>query len=200
MASPKRVHPTRLACCWHCSWPFRSEYLKTSGPGYPKSFDEVVARSNDTATHYRSPEKAYALEYTASKALTLDDPSYLAVKNEALAAVKAAIDRAFTKYRLDAMVYPTMPMTADPIVYEPDSQRGSSWIGSPTTLANGTGYPDLIVPAGMTKDGLPVTISFFGPVWSEPKLLGYGYDFEPATHAISLPKYAPALANDIPAY
>jgi amidase len=41
-----------------------------------------------------------------------------------------------------------------------------------------------------------VTISFFGVAWSEPKLLGYGYDFEQATKAIVLPKFTPALPGD----
>ena len=45
-------------------------------------------------------------------------------------------------------------------------------------------------------EGLPVTISFFGPAWSEPTLLGYGYDFEQATKAIALPRFTPALPGD----
>ena len=69
-------------------------------------------------------------------------------------------------------------------------------VGSGTIIASETGFPDLIVPAGMTPEGLPVTISFFGPAWSEPKLLAYGYDFEQATKAIALPKFTPALASD----
>jgi amidase len=173
-----------------------TDYLKTTGAGFPKSFDEVVARSNDPKTHYRSPEKAYALKYTGSQALDLDDPLYLAVKNEQLVATKAVVDGLFKSYQLDAIVYPTLPMTADPIVPEPGSTRKSSWDGAAASLANQTGYPDLIVPAGMTAEGLPVTISFFGPAWSEPKLLGYGYDFEQATQAIMLPKNTPALASD----
>jgi amidase len=48
----------------------------------------------------------------------------------------------------------------------------------------------------MTKDGLPVTISFFGPAFSESKLLGYGFDFEQATGARVLPKNTPVLAAD----
>ena len=71
---------------------------------------------------------------------------------------------------------------------------------SATSFANETGYPDLIVPAGMTPEGLPVTVSFFGPAFSEPKLLGYGYDFEQATKAIKQPKYTPALASDVIGY
>jgi amidase len=72
--------------------------------------------------------------------------------------------------------------------------------GSATGIANITGFPDLIVPAGMTKDGLPVTISFFGTAYTEAKLLGYGYDFEQATKARVLPKTTPALASDIISY
>ena len=64
-------------------------------------------------------------------------------------------------------------------------------------MANQTGFPDLIVPAGMTKDGLPVTISFCGPAYSEAKLIGYGYDFEQATKARVLPKYTPKLPGDL---
>src|SRR5213596_2722705 len=68
---------------------------------------------------------------------------------------------------------------------------------SPTNLANESGFPDLIVPAGMTWSGLPVTISFFGQAFSEGQLLGYGYDFEQATKARVLPKHTPALPSDV---
>jgi hypothetical protein len=60
---------------------------------------------------------------------------------------------------------------------------------SPTNLANESGFPDLIVPAGMTWSGLPVTISFFGQAFSEGQVLAYGYDFEQATKARVLPKH-----------
>jgi amidase len=175
-----------------------AEYLKTTKPGYPKTLDDVVARVNDPKTKYRSPEKAVALNYTNSVALTLDDPLYLATKNQALAATKAGVDAVFAKYKLDAIVYPTSPKPATPIVPDEATARAAGL--SPTNIANQTGYPDLIVPAGMTKEGLPVTISFFGPAWSEPKLIGYGYDFEQATHAIRLPKNTPALKSDVISY
>jgi amidase len=45
-----------------------------------------------------------------------------------------------------------------------------------------------------------VTLSFFGTAWSEPKLLGYAYDFEQATSARVLPRHTPALASDILTY
>ena len=49
----------------------------------------------------------------------------------------------------------------------------------------------------MTPEGLPVTISFFGPAFSEPKPLRYGYDFEQATKGRVLPKHTPALGSDL---
>lgn len=172
-----------------------AEYLKTTKAGYPKTLDEIVARANNPATGYRSPEKAVALKYTNSLALDLDDPIYLAAKNEALAATKASILALFAKHQLDAIVYPTSPRPATLI--RPASPPPAD---SPTNFANQTGFPDLIVPAGMTPDGLPVTISFFGVAWSEPKLLGYGYDFEQATRARVQPKYTPALKTDVITY
>ncbi|WP_411887459.1 amidase family protein [Hydrocarboniphaga effusa] len=170
-----------------------TDYLGTLKPGFPKTFDDVVRLSNDPKTKYRQPEKAYALTYTATQALDLDDPIYLVAKNEGLALVKASVDAVLSSNKLDAIVYATNPRPAQPI--DPKAAPAGA-ANSPTNIANQTGYPDLIVPAGITKDGLPVTISFFGPAWSEPKLLGYGYDFEQATHARVLPKNTPSLPSD----
>ncbi len=154
-----------------------ADYLKTLKPGYPKTLDELAARANDPKTGYRSPEKAYALKYSASTALDLDDPIYLAAK---------------------AIVYPTGPLPAS-LIKPPASGAGGSG-DSAVTIANETGYPDLIVPAGMTKEGLPVTLSFLGQSFSEPKLFGYGYDFVQAVAARRLPKTTPVLPGDTVAY
>jgi len=169
-----------------------ADYLKTLKPGYPKTIDDLAAKANDPAFGYRSPGKAFGLKYSASVALDLTDPVYLAAKNEGLAMVKSTILALFAKFRLDAIVYPTSPKPAT-LIGEP---TGGGATTSATSFANQTGFPDLIVPAGMTKDGLPVTISFFGTAYSEPKLLGYGYDFEQATTARTLPKNTPALPGD----
>lgn len=174
-------------------------YLKTTKPGYPKSFDDVVRLSNDPATHYRSAGKAAGLKWVSSPGVTLDvtDPVYLATRDQVLPAVRATFDALFEKDHLDAIVYPTMPRPALPI--EP-KDGVLTFPDSPTSFANFTGYPDVIVPAGMTKDGLPVTISFFGKAWTEPKLLSFAYDFEQATHARVLPVTTPPLPTDVVSY
>ena len=171
------------------------DYLKTTKPQYPKTFDDLVALSNDPKTKYRSPEKAYGLKFTAAKGVPLNDPLFLAAKNEGLELTTAAMLALFAKYKLDAIVYPTstrpatlIKPTSDPVAASPTD--------SATNIANQTGFPDLIVPAGVTKDGLPVTISFFGTAFTEAKLLSYGYDFEQATKARVLPKTTPALPDE----
>ena len=63
-------------------------------------------------------------------------------------------------------------------------------------IANLTGFPDLIVPAGFTGDSLPVGLSFLGPAFSEPKLLALGYSFEQATKARRRPIHTPALPGE----
>eukprot|EP01035_Chromulina_nebulosa_P040213 gene40213-54379_t len=92
----------------------------------------------------------------------------------------------------DAIVYPTSPKPATLIVPDKPPQP-SAGTDSATSFANETGYPDLIVPAGVTPSGLPVTISFFGPAWSEPKLLAYAYSYEQATHHRVAPSTTPPL-------
>jgi len=176
------------------------EYLKSdTKPRYPKSLDDLVTLTSDPATHYRSSGKAVGFKYTASVAKDMDDPAYLAIKNEGLAMVKAGVQAVFVGNKLDAMIYPTSPRPAS-LINPPEESTvapaARAGLGSGTIIASETGFPDLIVPAGMTKDGLPVTISFIGTAFSEPKLLGYGYDFEQATKALTVPKMTPVLPGD----
>lgn len=173
-----------------------TDYLQTTTAKYPKTFDDLVRLSNDSKTAYRSPEKAFALKYTASVALDLNDPVYLAAKNEGLAMITKAVEGVISNHKLDAIVYPTNTTVASLIKPSSDPKPRTP-TDSPTNIANQTGFPDLIVPASMTSDGLPVTISFFGPAFSEGKLLSYGYDFEQATKALKLPRNTPALPGDV---
>jgi len=176
-----------------------TDYLKTTKPQYPKSFDDLVKLSSDPKFGYRSPGKIVGFKYQAETALALTDPVYLSAKNQGLPLIRSTIEALFAKYQLDAIVYPTSPRPAT-LISETTPAGGSAAGGSATSIANMTGFPDLIVPAGMTKEGLPVTISFFGQAYSESKLLAYGYDFEQATKARVLPKYTPALSSDTITY
>ncbi|MFL6577964.1 MAG: amidase family protein, partial [Povalibacter sp.] len=172
-----------------------SQYLATLKPEYPHSLAELIARAEAPGSGYTNPWRLNAMKEAQASVGGLDEPEYLVARNQGLALIRATVEATFTKHQLDALIYPTSPRPALPIE-PPATPPAAGGPGSATNIANRTGFPDLIVPAGMTKDGLPVTISFFGLAFSEPKLLAYGYDFEQATHARVLPKYTPALAGE----
>ena len=126
----------------------------------------------------------------------LSDYEYIAVRDHALPLVRGIIGGIMNENNLDAIVYPTSstrPRLVDRAP-NPGSAPGSG--ESPVTLANLSGFPDLIVPAGFTGRGLPVTISFLGPAFSEPRLLALGFAFEQRTHARRLPVNTPPLAGE----
>ncbi|MBD7908616.1 amidase family protein [Sporosarcina gallistercoris] len=52
------------------------------------------------------------------------------------------------------------------------------------------GYPAITVPAGVTKAGEPFGLTFTGPAFSEPSLLGYAYAFEQQVQARREPRAA----------
>jgi amidase len=54
----------------------------------------------------------------------------------------------------------------------------------------------LIVPSGFTSERFPVTISFLGAAFSEPKLLALGYAFEQLANARRLPRETPVLPGE----
>jgi len=176
-----------------------AQYLQAyTKPGYPKTLGDLVARASDPATHYRSPEKLVGFRFAEAFPIGSNDPIYLTIKTEGLAMERAAIQAVFADNNLDALIYPTSPRPATLIAPPPGrGPGGGAGAGAAGAwLASETGFPELVIPAGMSKDGLPVTISFVGTAFSEPKILGYGYDFEQATKAIAVPKMTPVLPGD----
>jgi Asp-tRNA(Asn)/Glu-tRNA(Gln) amidotransferase A subunit family amidase len=47
---------------------------------------------------------------------------------------------------------------------------------------------------GVSSLAKPVGVSFFGPRWSEPRLIALAYAFEQATGVRQIPTLAPSLA------
>src|SRR5262245_28682353 len=169
-----------------------ADYLKTLGPGYPKTLDEMIERAekfNGVRRDGAGPNPSrWTLFRREVESGTLDDYRYTSVRDHVLPAVRAAVEGMLAAQQLDAIVYPTSSRRPALIA---ETGAGGGGTPSATNIANLTGFPDLIVPAGFTGDNLPVGLSFFGPAFSEPKLLALGYSFEQATHARRLPVHTP---------
>lgn len=100
---------------------------------------------------------------------------------------KDGIDAAIKKYKIDGLVGPT----AGPawLTDWATGDRADSGCASPPAVS---GYPHITVPAGH-HFGLPVGISFFGPAWSEAKLISMAYAFEQRTKARRKPDFRPTV-------
>jgi amidase len=173
-------------------------YLATLGPSFPKSLDQLIDRAmrvnvprGDGAGP--NPNRWTLLKREAASG-TLDSYRYTSVHDHGLPMVRSVVEGLLASERLDAIIYPTAPRKPQLITATAEAPGGGP--GSPVNLANLSGFPDLIVPAGFTGGGLPVTVSFLGPAFSEGRLLALGYSFEQATRARRLPVNTPRLKDE----
>lgn len=174
------------------------DYLATTAPQYPKNINELIARADNVRSLRPdgagpNPSRWNLMKREAASG-TLEDFRYTGIHEQGLALVRTTLEGLISSQKLDAIVYPTSPKRPAQIA-APAAESGG--VGSATNFANLSGFPDLIVPAGFTGDNLPVGISFFGPAFSEPKLLALGYSFEQATQAIRIPVNTPARDGEV---
>ncbi|THE63231.1 amidase [Salinadaptatus halalkaliphilus] len=81
----------------------------------------------------------------------------------------------FAEHDLDAVVYP--PSTIPPV----ERPANQPFTEMNCELSAHTGLPALVVPAGVTDDGLPVGVELLGTEFGEPRLFELAYSFEQIT-------------------
>ena len=175
-----------------------ADYLATLGPKYPKNINQLIDRSrlvNAPRSDGASPNPGrWSLMVREAGSGTLSDYQYTSVNEHGLPLVRAVLEGILAAEKLDAIVYPTASRRPQLIAAPPEVPGGAA--GSGSNLANLSGFPDLIVPAGFTTDDLPVAMSFLGRAFSEARLLAIGYSFEQATQARRLPVHTPLLPGN----
>jgi len=110
-------------------------------------------------------------------------PEYIAARGRARRlAGPEGIDAVLRAHRLDVLV---APVTG--VAWPVDPAQGDPAIGASYGAAAVAGYPSLTVPMGHSN-GLPLGLGFYGPAWSEARLLRIGHAYESLTHARRPPK------------
>lgn len=121
----------------------------------------------------------------------LSDPAYIAaLANDQLLGRAQGIDAALAANNLDALVAPSGGPG-----WTTDLLNGDHFVFGSTTVSAIAGYPIVGVPMG-NYFGMPVSMSFMGTAWSEPKLIKLAYAFEQATKARIVPQLFDHLPFD----
>jgi amidase len=159
-------------------------YLSRLGPGAPVRTLKDIIEFNDRNHQNEMPYFGQDLFVKAEAKGPLTEKAYLdaLAKNHQLARTEG-IDAIMDKHHLDALVAPT----GGP-AWLTDLINGDHSAGGSSNAAAVAGYPNVNVTAGSIF-GLPVGISFFGRVWSEPMLIKLAYSFEQATKARQAPRF-----------
>jgi amidase len=167
---------------------FLNRYLAargaTSAVGSLAELIDFNQRHADTELRWFGQETLLAAQAKGP----LTDPAY----GQALAtchrlARTEGLDRVLRGQRLDAIVAPTTGPA-----YLIDPAYGDRFPGGCSQPAAVAGYPHLTVPMGTTH-ALPVGLSFFGPAWSEARLLRLGHAFEQLTGPAPRPRFWPTV-------
>jgi amidase len=114
---------------------------------------------------------------------------YLAARREATRLARTAVNTPLEEHGVEAIV----TLTANPACLT-DYVLGDHDVFHTSGPAAVAGCPSITVPAGYVS-GLPVGVSFFGPRWSEPRLIALGYAFEQATAVRQIPTLASSVTQ-----
>lgn len=132
------------------------------------------------------------LDATAS--LVPSDIEYRALVSVARPSLQRRFASAFRSTGASAIAFPTTPAPAVPITQGPTIAVGGAevpfdpYFGHNVLPGSTAGLPGLVLPAGLTRGGLPVGIEFDGPARSDRALLALGLSLERALGVIPAPK------------
>ena len=126
-------------------------------------------------------------EHAEATSGVLTDHEYLAARREATRLARTAIAAPLAEHGVEAIV----ALTANPACLT-DYVLGDHDVFHTSGPAAVAGCPSITVPAGYVS-GLPVGVSFFGPRWTEPRLIALAYAFEQATAVRQIPTLARSL-------
>jgi amidase len=164
-------------------------YLVRRGPASPvKSLAALIASGN----YLKGGTQELRYQETMKVGRLDDDQQYLSrLANQQR--VRASLVDLMEGHRLTALVYPVKSLPAPLIGSSDDGPRDNS-------ISSASGLPAVVVPAGMSAEGLPLAIEFLGKPFSEPALIRLAFGYEQASRARVPPPAAPRLSGDVIKY
>lgn len=131
---------------------------------------------------------------TATASLVPNDADYRVLVSVTRPSLQARFTSAFKSTGASAIVFPTTPAPAVLITQGPTIMVGGAerpfdpYFGRNVVPGSTAGLPGLVLPAGLTRDGLPVGMEFDGPIGADRPLLALGLSVQQALGAIPAPK------------
>ncbi|WP_306141957.1 indoleacetamide hydrolase [Roseibium sp. MMSF_3412] len=149
----------------------------------------------DVAAEVASPDVKFVFENLVLGDQAIPDEVYAAALTDLRPLVQSGYAEVFAANRLDALVFPTTPLAAQPIAGS-DMTVSLNGEDVPTfqTFIRNTdpgsiaGIPGLSLPIGLTADGVPVGLELDGPAFSDRHLLALGLAIEAALPNIQAPE------------
>jgi amidase len=148
-----------------------NKYLAELGGQHPMTLAELITFNIRNKEHVLT-QFGQEIFVTAEATGGRSDPNWRLARDEARTIARSGLDGTLAEHRLDAI----LTLTGNP-AWLTDYVLGDHHTFGTSSPAAVSGYPAITVPAG-DVGGLPVGITFMGPAWSEPKLLGLAFGFE----------------------
>ncbi len=168
--------------------PMLTQYLREFETGI--SFEELFAA---VSTDIKNSFELYTLPGASSG---VSDAAYQEAKDIHLPALRETLRAYFADNRIDARLFPTTLVPAVPIDQSADDsviEIGGETIDftkamsrniSPGSTAS---LPGIVLPAGLSKEGLPVSIELDGPTGNDREILAIGLAVEQVLGSLPAP-------------
>jgi len=161
-------------------------YLLRRGPTSPvKSLAELIA----TGKYLKGGTLEVRFQETMKAGVLDTNTDYLS-RLQAQRTLRQSLLALMDRSGVDALVYPVKALGAPMIGTSDDGVRDNS-------ISSTSGLPAVVLPAGMSSEGLPLALELLGRPFSEPKLIQLAYAYEQASRARVAPKTTPHLKGEV---
>ncbi len=152
---------------------------------YLEEFETGVTWDQLFATVGENVKRPFAASALPGGQFRPSNEAYAQARDIHRPALRESFRDYFCKTGVAAIVYPTTLVPATPIGQDQEVEIGGKKVpfrvAMSRNIAPGScaGIPGLVLPAGLTRGGLPVGIEFDGPAGSDRDLLALGQALEP---------------------